>query len=206
MVSMITNFPLFLASVIFISLSGVMMPGPVFAVTIAKGYKNKNAGAMIALGHGIIEFPLIFLIYFGFAQFFTSSIIKMLISLIGGLMLAYMGLSMLKMIKTLKEETKNLPYNSFIGGILTTITNPYFFLWWATVGATLIINASIFGIIGLLSFAIIHWSCDFVWDLFVSKTVFRTKHLWNKKIYKIVFGSCGFILILFGIWFIISSV
>ena len=203
---MITNFLLFLASVIIISLSGVMMPGSVFAVTIAKGYKNKNAGAIIALGHGIIEFPLIFLIYFGFSQLFTSNIVKTFIGLIGGIMLAYMGLSMLKIIKRIKEEKKDLSYNSLIGGILTTVTNPYFFLWWATFGATLIINASIFGIIGLLSFAIIHWSCDFVWDLFVSKTVFKTKHLWSEKIYKIVFGSCGVILILFGIWFIISSI
>ena len=60
----------FLLSVVFVSLSGVMMPGPVFAVTVAKGYRSKVAGVLIALGHGAIEFPLMFLIYFGFTQFF----------------------------------------------------------------------------------------------------------------------------------------
>ena len=65
----ITNFYLFLASVMLISLSGVLMPGPLFAVTIQKSAKSKTAGALIAVGHGILEFPLMFLIFFVFYLF-----------------------------------------------------------------------------------------------------------------------------------------
>ncbi len=72
----LNNLDLFLLSVVGMSLSGVMMPGPVTAVTVTKGYKDKNAGALIALGHGIIEFPLIAAIYLGFGQFFTSPGVK----------------------------------------------------------------------------------------------------------------------------------
>lgn len=72
----ITDFYFFLLSVVFISLSGVMMPGPLFAVTIAKGLKERSAGVLVSFGHGIIEFPLMLLIYFGFAQFFVSSLIQ----------------------------------------------------------------------------------------------------------------------------------
>jgi len=57
------NFYVFLASVVFISLSGVLLPGPLFAVTIEKATKSKTAGALIAFGHGIVEFPLMFLIF-----------------------------------------------------------------------------------------------------------------------------------------------
>ncbi len=60
----ITNEYLFLASVVVISLSGVLMPGPLFAVTLKKAAKSKVAGALIAVGHGIVEFPLMFLIFF----------------------------------------------------------------------------------------------------------------------------------------------
>ena len=63
-----------LLSVIVISFSGVMMPGPVFAVTLTKSYKSPWAGTQIALGHAVIEVPLILLIYFGFAQFFQNSV------------------------------------------------------------------------------------------------------------------------------------
>ena len=65
------SLPLFLGSVIAISLTGVMMPGPVTAVTIANGTRRKAAGALVAVGHGVIELPLIAVLYFGFASFFS---------------------------------------------------------------------------------------------------------------------------------------
>ena len=60
---MITDFYLFLTSVVLVSLSGVMTPGPLFAVTVAKSLKGKISGVLISFGHGVVEFPLMFLIY-----------------------------------------------------------------------------------------------------------------------------------------------
>jgi threonine/homoserine/homoserine lactone efflux protein len=180
------------------------MPGPVFAVTIAKGRKDKNAGALIALGHGIIEVPLILLIYLGFARFFTSDAVKMVIGLAGGTMLILMGIQMYKGRKSMADESKELPYSSLTAGIITTSSNPYFFLWWGTIGTTLILTASAFGFIGFLLFAIVHWSCDFIWILFVSVATFKSKHLWNNRIHEIVFSVCSAILVIFGLKFIIS--
>ncbi|MEE9459888.1 MAG: LysE family transporter, partial [Candidatus Bathyarchaeia archaeon] len=141
----ILNVPLFLFSVVIISLSGVMMPGPVMAVTIAKGRKSGNAGALIALGHGIIEIPLMVIIYLGFAQFFTDEIVRRLIGLIGGLMLGYMGIQMFKARDHIGLEGNDTGFNSIISGIITTSANPYFFLWWATIGSALVLNSTIFG-------------------------------------------------------------
>jgi len=201
----ITNLYLFLLSAIFISLTGVMMPGPVFAVTIVKGYRDKIAGALIAFGHGTIEFPLMFLIYFGFASFFAFSPTKVAIGLIGGLMLMYMGIEMFKARGKTQEGVGVDPtYGSFTAGIMTTGANPYFFLWWATVGAALIMSASTFGLIGFILFAITHWFCDLLWDLFVSITVFKSRHLWSKRVHETVFGLCAVVLIGFGTWFIVS--
>jgi hypothetical protein len=97
----ITDLYLFLISVVFISLSGVMMPGPVFAVTVIKGYRSKKAGVLIALGHGIVEFPLIFLLYFGLSGFFASTVVQKVIGIVGGSMLVYMGF---QTFKTRKKE------------------------------------------------------------------------------------------------------
>jgi threonine/homoserine/homoserine lactone efflux protein len=124
----IISLLLFLISVIFISMSAIMMPGPVLAVTIAKGHKDKNAGALIALGHGIIEVPLILLIYFGFAKFFSSDPIKIVIGLVGGAVLVFMGIQMYRGRKSMAAESKELPYGSLTAGIITTSSNPYFFL------------------------------------------------------------------------------
>jgi len=201
----ITDFYLFLISVIFISLSGVMMPGPLFAVTIAKSFKNKIAGVLVSFGHGIIEFPLMFLIYFGFAQLLASSAIQRVIGLIGGLIMMYMGFRTIKTEKKTSEEYEEYRHSSIIAGILTTGANPYFLLWWATIGAALIVNATLFGFIGFLVFAITHWLCDLLWNTFVSMTVFKSRRFWTKKVHNIIFGFCFVVFVGFGLWFFISA-
>ena len=200
-----TDLYLFLLSAIFISLTGVMMPGPVFAVTVTKGYKQKTAGALIAFGHGAIEFPLMALIYFGFAQFFAFRSTKIAIGLIGGLMLIDTGIEMFKVRgKTQEVRGGNSKYGSIMAGIITTGANPYFFLWWATIGTALIMNASFFGIMGFILFATTHWLCDFLWDSFVSMTIFKSRRLWSKRVHQIIFSFCSVVLIGFGALFIIS--
>ena len=201
---LITNLFLFLLSTFFISFSGVMMPGPIFAVTVTKGYTDKKAGALIAFGHGVVEFPLMALIYFGFAQFFASNVTKMVIGLVGGLMLVYMGIEMFKARSDTLEGVGSIKYGSFIAGIITTGANPYFFLWWATIGAALIINANVFGVTGFLLFTITHWITDFLWDLVVSVTVFKSRSLWSERVHEIIFGLCSVVLIGVGAWFISS--
>lgn len=201
------DFFFFLLSVIFTSLSGVMVPGPVFAVTVAHGYENKIAGALVALGHGAIEFPLMFLIYFGFEKFFTDSPAHKIIGFVGGLILIYMGFQTFKAQKkvNIEHEVSGGGRGSFTAGIFTTVTNPYFFLWWATIGATLITTSSTFGFLGFLLLAITHWSCDLMWDTLVSYTVFKSRRFWTAKVRKIVFGFCFIVLVGFGVWFIYSA-
>ncbi len=201
----VTDFYLFLISVIFISLSGVMAPGPLFAVTVAKGFKDKIAGVLISLGHGVIEFPLMFLIYFGFTWLFTSNIIQKIISLVGGFILICMGIQMLKTRKETSTESSYSKYSSLASGILATGANPYFLLWWATIGAALVMRASDFEFIGFLIFAITHWSCDLLWNTIISVTVFKSRRFWTQRVRDIVFGFCSAVLAGFGLWFVISS-
>jgi len=201
---MTESLGLFLLSAAGISLSGVMIPGPLTAATIAKGYREQNAGIFIALGHLVIELPLMVLIYFGFAQLFASPEVKKVIGVAGGLMLLFMGAMVLRGMRKNLGETADLPYSSFVTGIVMTGANPYFFLWWATIGIALIVTAATFGIWGLVAFAVVHWSCDLAWEQVVSMSVFRTRHLWTQKVQRIVFGICALILVGFGVWFCVS--
>jgi threonine/homoserine/homoserine lactone efflux protein len=199
------DFYTFIFSAILLSLSGVMSPGPLFAVTIAKSLKDKMAGILISLGHGVVEFPLMFLIYFGLSQLLTSSIIQKTIGFFGGLILIFMGVQLFRS----REENDNggsyLKYGSLIAGVLATGSNPYFLVWWATVGADLVMKAAVFGLIGFSVFAVVHWLCDFFWNTFVSVTVFKSQRFWNKKVQTIILGFCIVIFIVFGAWFVISA-
>jgi len=195
-----------LASVIVISFSGVMMPGPMFAVTLAKSYKSPWAGTYISLGHAVIEVPLILLIYFGFAQFFQNSVVQLVLSVVGGGMIVWMGISMFRARAEVAQGGKDLRYSAFVAGIFTSGLNPFFLLWWATIGSMLIMRFLDFGTAGLIIFIVVHWLCDLLWLSFVSVTVYKTHSLWGRKFQEWVFIACSLLLIGFGIWFMVSGI
>ena len=201
------ELPLFLGSVIFISMSGVMAPGPVFTVTIAKGHKSPREGLLIGTGHGLVEIPLILLLYFGFSQVFANDLVKLLIGIVGGVILFYFGMDMLRKRSSIGEQDSSVTpaHGSIMAGILATSSNPYYFLWWATVGVVLIATAHTFGILGMVLFIIAHVSCDLFWYFFVGYTVFKSKRLWTPRVHSYVFGLCGMALMGFGVWFVISA-
>ena len=195
----------FLLSVAAISLSGVMMPGPMFAVTIAKSYKSQFAGTQIALGHAVIEIPLILLIYFGFARFFQYELVQLILNLLGGVILIWLGIGMFRARAKVIDVEKDLPYNSITAGVITSIFNPLFILWWATVGSMLIMKSLSFGITGFILLIPTHWLCDLLWLSLVSILIYRTQSLWGRKFQQGLFLASSLLLIGFGVWFLISG-
>jgi len=196
----------FLLSLVVISLSGVMMPGPMFAVTVAKSYKSQLAGTQIALGHAIVEIPLMLLIYFGFARFFQDELVQLILSVLGGAILIWLGASMFKARARVIEVGTDLPYNSVVAGVVTSALNPFFILWWATIGSKLIMDSLEFGTTGFALLIPVHWLCDLVWLSFVSILVYKTKSLWGRKFQGGLFASCSLLLIGFGAWFLVSGI
>jgi threonine/homoserine/homoserine lactone efflux protein len=201
---MTQSFWLFILSTVGISLSGVMLPGPLTAATIASGYRDKNAGLMIGIGHGIIEIPIIALVYFGFASYLSIPVVKQVTGVAGGLLLVVMGLLIFFTIKKPVEAAQKLTYSPLVTGMVMTGGNPYFLLWWATIGVALITSAITFGAMGMIVFVVLHLACDIGWDQFLSMTVFKTKHLWTPGVQKTIFSICALVLIGFGIYFGVS--
>jgi len=193
-------------SVIVISLSGVMTPGPMFAVTVAKSYRSPWAGVQFSLGHAVVEVPIILLIYFGFSRFFENNIVQIVLSIIGGAMIIWMGISMFRARREVVDSGKDLAYGGVTAGIIMSISNPFFLLWWATVGITLVMKFVEFGTVGLPVFIMTHWTCDLIWLSIVSLVIYRTKTLWGKKFQTAIFVVCSLLLLGFGAWFIVSGV
>ena len=193
-------------SVIVISLSGVMMPGPMFAVTVAKSYRSPWAGSKISIGHAIIEVPIIMVIYFGFARFFQHQTVQIVLSLLGGGMLIWMGIGMFRAREEVIQRGKDLKYGATAAGIVMSAMNPFFLLWWATAGSMLVMKFVEFGPIGLPVFIMTHWLCDFVWLSIVSLLIYRTKALWGKRFQEWVFVVCSLLLVGFGGWFLYSGI
>ncbi len=205
----------FFATVAAISVTGVMMPGPVTAAAIAKGYRQRWAGMSIALGHGVVEFPTIALMALGFSKVLQNHLVNIVIGLLGGAMLVVMGSTMMlsrggvidKLRKSGDAGARDLfPYHPFIAGIITTASNPYYFLWWATLGAALTLNALEFGLAVLVVFAVLHWTIDLGWDVLLSYAVHRSRGIWDDRVFVAVFALCGGAMVLFGVWFGASAI
>jgi threonine/homoserine/homoserine lactone efflux protein len=177
-----------------------------FAVVLTKSYSSAWAGTLMSLGHAVIEVPVVLLVYFGFAQIFQNSIVQLVMSLLGGGMVLWIGIGMFRARTEVVEKGKELPYNAFVAGIFMTGLNPLFLLWWATIGSMLTMRVLNYAALGLAAFIIVHWLCDLLWLSFVSVLIYRTHSIWGKKFQEGLFATCSLLLVGFGGWFIVSGI
>jgi len=196
----------FLIQAVIISLSGVMAPGPMTAITIGRGSESPHAGAWVAIGHGIIEFPLMIAVFYGFGYLINLPNVKEIIGIVGGLFLLFMGISMFLNFNTTEVRSNRYTQSPIVAGALLSLGNPYFVIWWATIGAALILQSARFGIIWFGIFAVLHWLCDFLWCYFLSALSFKGGRFFGKRFQKIVFTICGVFLIFLSGKFVLDAV
>jgi threonine/homoserine/homoserine lactone efflux protein len=193
------SFFTFVLEAVLVSLSGVLAPGPITSVSVGYGSENPRAGAWIALGHGLVEFPVMIGVYLGVGAVMDLPWVRTAIALVGGAFLAYMGVGMLRNIR--QEEIRGTvsAQSPLAAGVLLSLGNPYFLIWWATVGAGLILRSTEFGLLGLAAFGLGHWLCDLGWGTFLSALSFRGGQFFGKRFQQVVFAiSGGFLLFYSG--------
>jgi threonine/homoserine/homoserine lactone efflux protein len=201
----------FILQAVAVSLSGVIAPGPVTAATLAAGTRRRHAGALIAVGHGIVEFPLMLLIMAGTSTLFASKGVTIGIGLVGGAFLILMGAQMLRGLSKNQDQTgAHAARNPILTGVILTGGNPYFLLWWVTVGLALAtralaLGALAFGALAFGLFAIVHWLCDLVWLEALSLASFKGTRLLGQRSQRVVLAVCSAALILIGLAFILDA-
>ena len=196
----------FLFEAVLISLSGVLAPGPMTTIVVGKGNESPYAGALVAVGHGIVEFPLMFAVLYGAGHLFDLPYVRAAIATAGGLFLLMMSIDMFRSLNRKDIGPRKNTHSAVVAGILLSVGNPYFLVWWGTVGATLILRSDRFGLIGFLAFAILHWLSDFFWSYFLSALSYRGGEFFGKRFQKTVFLACGVFLVFFGLKFIVDGV
>ena len=208
--SMIGPLLVLFGSSFILAFSGAMMPGPLFAVTVAEsprqGYKT---GPLLMLGHGILEMALIAALLFGLAPFLSDPKTFTAVSSIGGTILLAMSILMLKTLPSLDLPAPGTARksNSLVwSGILVSLSNPYWLLWWATVGLGCLGRSRPYGLKGIIVFFSGHILADFVWYGMVSAAVCRGRRILKKTAYRILTGVCACFLALFGVYFLGSAI
>jgi len=196
----------FLAQAIVISMSGVMAPGAMTAATLAAGTRHRHAGALIAVGHGIVEFPLMAMIMLGMGALLRSAGAKIVIGLAGGLFLLLLARQMLKGLgKTTSPTGEHVRKSPILTGILLTGGNPLFLIWWATIGLALASRAAELGVLAFALFAVIHWLCDLAWLEALTIATFKGAKLLGDRGQRIVLSLCAVAMLAIGVKFIIDA-
>ncbi len=183
------------------------MPGPLLAVTLghspAYGWKF---GPMAIVGHGLLELGLISLVFLGAGPVLKAASVQGWVGLAGGLILLWMGKGMVRVLRAggRAAETGVITGRgdrAVFLGVIMSVSNPYWTLWWATVGLAYLTVAARSGPIGIAVFFAGHISGDLAWYTLVSFAASRGVKVSGSRSYMALMAVCALILVILGLWF-----
>jgi len=190
-----------------------MSPGPYLTVTIARTMqKGPLSASLMLVGHALLEAVLLIGFAFGLQEFVKRPNVLLFLALAGGVVLLWMGSSLLRGAVTgsiatdleVAEEAgmSSTALGAVSQGAVVSLSNPYWTLWWATIGVKLAADGLAVGPLGVAAFFIGHQLADVSWYLFVITVVHRGKGMLTPSVYRSVIGVLGAALLYMGLRFV----
>jgi len=206
----------FIATVVVVTASGALAPGPLFFVNVTHGTKyGAKSGLAFSVAHSIVEFSLVVLLALGVLAVTQDPAVKptveLLIGVVGGMAIIIFGVLQIREFLSTKlhvsgKETGSSK-NPLLLGLAYTGLNPYFIIWWLTAGVDLISLAMAFASwAGLIIMYVAHVWMDYVWLTATAYFARKGKDLVSSMGYRIVMTLFGVALVLFGGYSIVYSV
>ncbi len=204
--------------------SGAVVPGSVLAVVVRESVRvGWPAGPLMMIGHGALELAAVVLLTTGLIRFARARRVRGLIGLIGGGVLLYLGYSTLGLSGEAAAEALRAGARSAAGagvwapgsalrlaalGALTTTVNPYWWLWWATIGMAHVGWAAGGGrpSLGGAAYFVGHVLSDFLWYSAVAAAIAAGRTLFTPPVWRGVYLACAAFLLLLGVIFAAGGV
>jgi threonine/homoserine/homoserine lactone efflux protein len=197
-----------------IALSGALMPGPLLAVTIRDTTRRGFVAApLLVLGHGILELGLLALLLLGLAEWLKGEAATTVIALAGCGALLWMAAAMAREVRSLRFDAGAVDaplarkggagslLRPVADGVVASISNPYWSLWWATIGLGYLALSRSQGLTGVAFFFAGHILADAAWFMFVGLTVSAGRGRFTDRVYRGVVGVCAGFLFFFALSF-----
>jgi threonine/homoserine/homoserine lactone efflux protein len=186
-----------------IGLTGALAPGPTLVATINASIAGDwTTGLKVSLGHVIVELFLVILILLGLAT--VALPYTLAIAGIGGIALIAFGVLTIAGSRkaTMKIPSPQVVDNPYMAGLVTSAANPYFWIWWLSIGSAMVIAGLQGGLVLVGALMIGHWSADTVWLTLVSTGVSKGRTIVSDSTYRKINAFCGIFLILFGAYYL----
>jgi threonine/homoserine/homoserine lactone efflux protein len=186
-----------------IGLTGALAPGPTLVATINASIAGDwTTGMKVSLGHAIVELFLVILILLGLAT--VALPYTTVIAGIGGIALVVFGILTIKGSRkaTMRTSEVQTIANPYMAGLVTSAANPYFWIWWLSIGSAMVIAGLEGGLALAGAFMVGHWTADIAWYSLVSTGVSKGKTLFSDTVYQKIMGLCGIFLIVFGVYYL----
>lgn len=202
------EFLAFAAVVIIVSASGVMMPGPMFAASIFYGVRGGlAAGIRMAAGHTVVELPLVVLLGAGVLSLESFPESRAVISLVGAASLfAFAALQIRTAFGPKQGKASDPRHGAFFAGVVFSALNPFFIVWWATIGFKLIADAlemwSMFGIVVMFG---LHIWMDYAWLAAVGAVSKKGGVILSGRNHRILVLALAGLMIYFGAGFLAEA-
>lgn len=199
------EIPEFALTVILISASGVMAPGPLFTANISQGlHRGGKAGIQMAIGHTIVELPLVILLGIGIFSLEIFPEFRTIISILGAIVLfVFAGIQIKTTLQRKEAKNFNSKHGAIFTGVILSALNPFFIIWWLSIGLKLISDAMlIWAFAGILIVFVLHIWMDFAWLYSIAHLASKSTKILSSRNYKILMIALSSMLIYFGISFI----
>ena len=150
------------------------------------------------------------LLVLGLDKVVHNSIFFRIVGLAGGAFLIWMGLGMVVDVRDGRlhldlKKKGGTRIGPFVAGLTTSISNPYWSLWWATFGLSYLLLSLQHGPAGVVSFYVGHVMADVIWYFLVALLIVTGKRFLSDRVYNWVIVGCGAFLIVLGGRFIGSG-
>lgn len=188
-----------------VALSGALMPGPLLTVTVSEAARRGFwAGPLIIVGHALLEAALVLLLLVGLGAWLNQPPILGAVGVLGAALLGWMGLLTLKSSRRGRLEFvagTGSGVHPVISGVLMSVANPYWLIWWLTIGLGYVMFSGKYGIVGVAFFYLGHIFADFAWYSMVSGAVAGGRRFLSDRLYRGFLAGCGLFLVGFGGYF-----
>jgi len=198
-----------------IGFSGAVAPGPLLVVCVHQALAAGFGASMLAvLGHALAELVLVILMLVGLARYLKARPRAFrVVKIIAGIVLLGMGAMMLLSVPSARFAvsssgqpdvgSKAIP---LLMGAAVSVGNPYFILWWATVGLGLLSHAARSGRVAVPVFYVGHILSDFAWFAFIAASFVLGRHtILGETSYRVLLGVSGVFMIAFGAYFVLAQ-